>query len=297
MGGSSSIFSPKNLLIGAGLIGLGAATGGFGLLSGGAAAGAAGTGAAAGGTAAAGGAASGAAAGAGAGAAAGGAAAGASAAANTLVSAAAKGATDLAAKETVGAVAKTAATETAKAAATETLQGTAVQTGTDLAAEKARERLYSRLALGLGAAGTAAQIHSNNVMASQQNNMLKYQEYVDGVNAEMDKAEDELNMARKEKEIQENLARTLATQSNLYAANGVSVAPNTSAANVMNNTVKAANDDLGLLRNMKRYNDSVFRSSAFNRQAAYYAARKNNKASAGASSLGSLVNFGLSTLR
>lgn len=288
MGGSSSIFSPKNLLIGAGLIGLGAATGGFGLLSGGAAAGTAGTGAAAGGTAAAGGAASGAAAGAG---------AGAGAAANTLVSAAAKGATDLAAKETVGAVAKTAATETAKAAATETLQGTAVQTGTDLAAEKARERLYSRLALGLGAAGTAAQIHSNNVMASQQNNMLKYQEYVDGVNAEMDKAEDELNMARKEKEIQENLARTLATQSNLYAANGVSVAPNTSAANVMNNTVKAANDDLGLLRNMKRYNDSVFRSSAFNRQAAYYAARKNNKASAGASSLGSLVNFGLSTLR
>ena len=40
MGGSSSILSPKNLLIGAGLIGLGAATGGFGLLGGGAAAGA-----------------------------------------------------------------------------------------------------------------------------------------------------------------------------------------------------------------------------------------------------------------
>lgn len=203
----------------------------------------------------------------------------------------------MAAKEAVGVAAKTAATETAKAAATETLHGTAATGATDLVAEKAREKLYSRLVLGLGAAGTAAQIHSNNVMASQQNNMLKYQEYVDGVNAEMDKAEDELNMARKEKEIQQNLARTLATQSNLYAANGVSVAPNTSAANVMNNTVKAANDDLGLLRNMKRYNDSVFRSSAFNRQAAYYAARKNNKASAGASSLGSLVNFGLATLR
>lgn len=296
MGGSSSILSPKNLLIGAGLIGLGAATGGFGLLGGGAAAGAAGTGAAAGGTAAAGGAATGAAAG-GAAAGAGAGAAAAGAATNTLISTAATGATDLAAKEAVGVAAKTAATETAKAAATETLHGTAAQAGTDLAAEKAREKLYSRLALGLGAAGTAAQIHSNNVMASQQNNMLKYQEYVDGVNAEMDKAEDELNMARKEKEIQQNLARTLATQSNLYAANGVSVAPNTSAANVMNNTVKAANDDLGLLRNMKRYNDSVFRSSAFNRQAAYYAARKNNKASAGASSLGSLVNFGLATLR
>ncbi len=296
MGGSSSILSPKNLLIGAGLIGLGAATGGFGLLGGGAAAGAAGAGAAAGGTAAAGGAATGAAAG-GAAAGAGAGAAAAGAATNTLISTAATGATDLAAKEAVGVAAKTAATETAKAAATETLHGTAAQAGTDLAAEKAREKLYSRLALGLGAAGTAAQIHSNNVMASQQNNMLKYQEYVDGVNAEMDKAEDELNMARKEKEIQQNLARTLATQSNLYAANGVSVAPNTSAANVMNNTVKAANDDLGLLRNMKRYNDSVFRSSAFNRQAAYYAARKNNKASAGASSLGSLVNFGLATLR
>ena len=296
MGGSSSILSPKNLLIGAGLIGLGAATGGFGLLGGGAAAGAAGAGAAAGGTAAAGGAATGAAAG-GAAAGAGAGAAAAGAATNTLISTAATGATELAAKEAVGVAAKTAATETAKAAATETLHGTAAQAGTDLAAEKAREKLYSRLALGLGAAGTAAQIHSNNVMASQQNNMLKYQEYVDGVNAEMDKAEDELNMARKEKEIQQNLARTLATQSNLYAANGVSVAPNTSAANVMNNTVKAANDDLGLLRNMKRYNDSVFRSSAFNRQAAYYAARKNNKASAGASSLGSLVNFGLATLR
>lgn len=286
MGGSSSILSPKNLLIGAGLIGLGAATGGFGLLGGGAAAG----------TAAAGGAATGAAAG-GAAAGAGAGAAAAGAATNTLISTAATGATDLAAKEAVGVAAKTAATETAKAAATETLHGTAATGATDLAAEKAREKLYSRLALGLGAAGTAAQIHSNNVMASQQNNMLKYQEYVDGVNAEMDKAEDELNMARKEKEIQQNLARTLATQSNLYAANGVSVAPNTSAANVMNNTVKAANDDLGLLRNMKRYNDSVFRSSAFNRQAAYYAARKNNKASAGASSLGSLVNFGLATLR
>ena len=296
MGGSSSILSPKNLLIGAGLIGLGAATGGFGLLGGGAAARAAGAGAAAGGTAAAGGAATGAAAG-GAAAGAGAGAAAAGAATNTLISTAATGATDLAAKEAVGVAAKMAATETAKAAATETLHGTAAQAGTDLAAEKAREKLYSRLALGLGAAGTAAQIHSNNVMASQQNNMLKYQEYVDGVNAEMDKAEDELNMARKEKEIQQNLARTLATQSNLYAANGVSVAPNTSAANVMNNTVKAANDDLGLLRNMKRYNDSVFRSSAFNRQAAYYAARKNNKASAGASSLGSLVNFGLATLR
>ncbi len=296
MGGSSSILSPKNLLIGAGLIGLGAATGGFGLLGGGAAAGAAGAGAAAGGTAAAGGAATGAAAG-GAAAGAGAGAAAAGAATNTLISTAATGATDLAAKEAVGVAAKTAATETAKAAATETLHGTAATGATDLVAEKAREKLYSRLALGLGAAGTAAQIHSNNVMASQQNNMLKYQEYVDGVNAEMDKAEDELNMARKEKEIQQNLARTLATQSNLYAANGVSVAPNTSAANVMNNTVKAANDDLGLLRNMKRYNDSVFRSSAFNRQAAYYAARKNNKASAGASSLGSLVNFGLATLR
>lgn len=296
MGGSSSILSPKNLLIGAGLIGLGAATGGFGLLGGGAAAGAAGAGAAAGGTAAAGGAATGAAAG-GAAAGAGAGAAAAGAATNTLTSTAATGATDLAAKEAVGVAAKTAATETAKAAATETLHGTAATGATDLVAEKAREKLYSRLALGLGAAGTAAQIHSNNVMASQQNNMLKYQEYVDGVNAEMDKAEDELNMARKEKEIQQNLARTLATQSNLYAANGVSVAPNTSAANVMNNTVKAANDDLGLLRNMKRYNDSVFRSSAFNRQAAYYAARKNNKASAGASSLGSLVNFGLATLR
>lgn len=296
MGGSSSILSPKNLLIGAGLIGLGAATGGFGLLGGGAAAGAAGAGAAAGGTAAAGGAATGAAAG-GAAAGAGAGAAAAGAATNTLISTAATGATDLAAKEAVGVAAKTAATETAKAAATETLHGTAATGATDLAAEKAREKLYSRLALGLGAAGTAAQIHSNNVMASQQNNMLKYQEYVDGVNAEMDKAEDELNMARKEKEIQQNLARTLATQSNLYAANGVSVAPNTSAANVMNNTVKAANDDLGLLRNMKRYNDSVFRSSTFNRQAAYYAARKNNKASAGASSLGSLVNFGLATLR
>ena len=296
MGGSSSILSPKNLLIGAGLIGLGAATGGFGLLGGGAAAGAAGAGAAAGGTAAAGGAATGAAAG-GAAAGAGAGAAAAGAATNTLISTAATGATDLAAKEAFGVAAKTAATETAKAAATETLHGTAATGATDLVAEKAREKLYSRLALGLGAAGTAAQIHSNNVMASQQNNMLKYQEYVDGVNAEMDKAEDELNMARKEKEIQQNLARTLATQSNLYAANGVSVAPNTSAANVMNNTVKAANDDLGLLRNMKRYNDSVFRSSAFNRQAAYYAARKNNKASAGASSLGSLVNFGLATLR
>ena len=296
MGGSSSILSPKNLLIGAGLIGLGAATGGFGLLGGGAAAGAAGAGAAAGGTAAAGGAATGAAAG-GAAAGAGAGAAAAGAATNTLISTAATGATDLAAKEAVGVAAKTAATETAKAAATETLHGTAATGATDLVAEKAREKLYSRLALGLGAAGTAAQIHSNNVMASQQNNMLKYQEYVDGVNAEMDKAEDELNMAQKEKEIQQNLARTLATQSNLYAANGVSVAPNTSAANVMNNTVKAANDDLGLLRNMKRYNDSVFRSSAFNRQAAYYAARKNNKASAGASSLGSLVNFGLATLR
>ena len=259
MGGSSSILSPKNLLIGAGLIGLGAATGGFGLLGGGAAAGAAGAGAAAGGTAAAGGAATGAAAG--------------------------------------GAAAGAGAGAAAAGAATNTLISTAATGATDLVAEKAREKLYSRLALGLGAAGTAAQIHSNNVMASQQNNMLKYQEYVDGVNAEMDKAEDELNMARKEKEIQQNLARTLATQSNLYAANGVSVAPNTSAANVMNNTVKAANDDLGLLRNMKRYNDSVFRSSAFNRQAAYYAARKNNKASAGASSLGSLVNFGLATLR
>ena len=296
MGGSSSILSPKNLLIGAGLIGLGAAPGSIGLLGGGAAAGAAGAGAAAGGTAAAGGAATGAAAG-GAAAGAGAGAAAAGAATNTLISTAATGATDLAAKEAVGVAAKTAATETAKAAATETLHGTAATGATDLVAEKAREKLYSRLALGLGAAGTAAQIHSNNVMASQQNNMLKYQEYVDGVNAEMDKAEDELNMARKEKEIQQNLARTLATQSNLYAANGVSVAPNTSAANVMNNTVKAANDDLGLLRNMKRYNDSVFRSSAFNRQAAYYAARKNNKASAGASSLGSLVNFGLATLR
>lgn len=224
----------EHLMAGAALVGLGAATGGFGLLGTAAAEGAAGT-------------------------------AGALGAAETVGGAIGAGQTTAA---TTGLLAEEAAKEAAKKA------------------------LYSKLATGFNTVGTIAGVGGNYMQMAQQNALLKTQEALDRDNAAVEKAEKDLDIAQKETEIQRNLVKTLATQNNNYGAMGVNPANGGNAAMVMENTIKKANNDSEYLKNVQSFNNKAFETSAFNRTAAYYSARKNNKATAGAQSVGNLLNFG-----
>lgn len=144
---------------------------------------------------------------------------------------------------------------------------------------------------GLGGGLVAMKVVAANEQAKQQNELLRNQEMQEEYNARMDKAESDFNLSQKQKEIQENLARTLASQNNIFGASGQS--QGLTAGQIIEGTVNKAGRDESFVNSMAAYNQKAFDANrAFSRQN-YALARRNNKFNAKVESINSLLDFGI----
>lgn len=144
---------------------------------------------------------------------------------------------------------------------------------------------------GLGGSLVAMKVVAANEQAKQQNELLKNQEMQEEYNARMEKAESDFNLSQKQKEIQENLARTLASQSNMFGAAGQG--QGMTAGQIIEGTAAKAGRDEDFVNAMAAYNQKAFDANrAFSRQS-YALARRNNKFNAKVESINSLLDFGI----
>lgn len=133
--------------------------------------------------------------------------------------------------------------------------------------------------------------YSNYQTMRQQNEQLRLKEAQEAENAKAEKAEKELELAQKQKEIQENLARTVGSQVNLLGATGQLSSP-TGAALVNSSYAKSAKDE-NYVSDLGRYYQKTYDANAAYRQQSYAAARRANRWNMHSSNINSLIDFGV----
>lgn len=212
----------------------------------------------------------------------------------------------LGAAATEGAVAGAAGTAGATGAVAGTTGAAAGAAGTSgatagLAGSASKGVLASMtkksIATGLLAGASVYQAGNAKMQADYLNSVNKAEELQESYNATMEQKESELNLATKENEIQKNLARTIASQNNLFGARGQNTTFGGSAANIMEGSAAAAKKDEDYLHNMTEYKRKAFNNNSAFRQASYYSARKGNQMNANSQALGNLLTFGLATYK
>lgn len=154
----------------------------------------------------------------------------------------------------------------------------------------------STLANLLKAGATGFAVGGAYQQKDEQNALLKNQFLQDEYNSKMEKAQNELDLATKEKETQQQLAATLATQNNMFGAYGINPANGGSAGKMMEGTLAKGQEDDRFIASMNDISQANYNTSQTYRQQAYRAAKRNNSAKAGAAAMGSLISFGAGML-
>lgn len=172
--------------------------------------------------------------------------------------------------------------------------GTAATTASTVAAAAETATWKSTLANLLKAGATGINIGGSLQARDEQNELLKTQFLQDEYNSKMEHAQNELDLAIKEKETQQQLAATLATQNNMFGAVGINPANGGSAGQVMQSTLAKGQEDDRFMSSMNDIARANYNTSRTYRQQAYRAAKRNTSAKAGASAVGSLIQFGAS---
>lgn len=144
---------------------------------------------------------------------------------------------------------------------------------------------------GLG----AWQAYDNYKKMSAEEEQLRIQEQQETENARAQKAEKELELAEKQKEIQENLARTVGSQVNLLGATGQAASP-TGVAMVNSFYNKSAKDEQ-YVDDLGKYYQKTYDANAAFRQKSYAAARKANRWNMHSSNINGLIDFGVSAAK
>lgn len=133
--------------------------------------------------------------------------------------------------------------------------------------------------------------YSNYQTMQQQNEQLRLKEEQETENAKAEKAEKELELAQKQKEIQENLARTVGSQVNFLGATGQATSPTGSA--LVNSSYVGAAKDENYISDLGKYYQKTYDANAAFRQRSYAAARKANRWNMHSSNINSLIDFGV----
>lgn len=125
-----------------------------------------------------------------------------------------------------------------------------------------------------------------------QRDQMKQQYKVDEYNSQMEKMETEVDLARQEKELQKQLAESMATQNNLFGAVGLN--PNEgSAANLLTGAFKQGQDETRTLKAQEEYAQNKYITTSAIRRKNFNKNMKSNAISTTLNTVSGGVNGGL----
>lgn len=123
--------------------------------------------------------------------------------------------------------------------------------------------------------GAALGAGSAYMEGKSQRDQMKQQYKIDEYNAQMEKMETEVDLARQEKNLQKQLAETMATQNNLFGEAGLN--PNEgSAANLLTGSFKEGQEETRSLKSQEEYAQNKYITTSAIRRKNFNRNMKNN---------------------
>lgn len=139
---------------------------------------------------------------------------------------------------------------------------------------------------GIGAATSYQQ-------GREQRQAIKDQYAIDEYNAKMDKAEQEVELAKQEKLLQKQLAETISSQNNVFGAMGIDPSQG-SAFDIMTGTVRQGQEDSRTNMNTKNYLQNKYNTTSAIRRQQYKSALSGNRISTGLNMISGGISGGMS---
>lgn len=127
----------------------------------------------------------------------------------------------------------------------------------------------------------------------EQRQAIKDQYAVDEYNAKMEKAEQEVELAKQEKLLQKQITETMASQNNLFGAMGIDPGQG-SAFDIMSGTWKQGQEDSRSNINSQNYLQAKYNTTSAIRRSQYKSALNNNAISTGLNVISGGVSGGMS---
>lgn len=146
-------------------------------------------------------------------------------------------------------------------------------------------------AVTLAVVGAAAGAGSAYMDGKSQRDQMKQQYKVDEYNAQMEKMETEVDLARQEKLLQKQLAESMATSNNLFGEAGLNPFSG-SAGNIMEGAFKSGQDETRSLKAQEQYAQNKYITTSAMRRKAFNKNMRNNAISTGLNVLSGTIQGG-----
>lgn len=127
----------------------------------------------------------------------------------------------------------------------------------------------------LAVVGAAAGAGSAYMDGKSQRDQMKQQYKVDEYNAQMEKMETEVDLARQEKLLQKQLAESMATSNNLFGEAGLNPFGG-SAGNIMTGMFETGQDETRTLKAQEKYAQNKYITTSAMRRKAFNKNMRNN---------------------
>lgn len=145
----------------------------------------------------------------------------------------------------------------------------------------------------LAVVGAAAGAGSAYMDGKSQRDQMKQQYKVDEYNAQMEKMETEVDLARQEKLLQKQLAESMATSNNLFGEAGLNPFSG-SAGNIMEGSFKSGQDETRTLKAQEQYAQNKYITTSAMRRKAFNKNMRNNAISTSINMVSEAISGGAS---
>lgn len=145
-------------------------------------------------------------------------------------------------------------------------------------------------AIVVGITAAAAGAGSAYMQGKSERDALKYQYEIEEYNAQMDKMEKEVDLARQDKLLQKQLAESMATTNNLFGDAGFS----SDAYSLIEGTFAQGQDETRSIKAQEEHVQNKYITTAAMRRKAFNKNMKNNAISTGFNMLSSAIQGGAS---
>lgn len=145
----------------------------------------------------------------------------------------------------------------------------------------------------LAVVGAAAGAGSAYMDGKSQRDQMKQQYRVDEYNAQMEKMETEVDLARQEKLLQKQLAESMATSNNLFGEAGLNPFGG-SAGNIMEGVFQSGQDETRTLKAQEKLAQNKYITTSAMRRKAFNQNMRNNAISTGINVVSGAISGGAS---
>lgn len=146
-------------------------------------------------------------------------------------------------------------------------------------------------AITLAVIGAAAGAGSAYMDGKSQRDQMKQQYKVDEYNAQMEKMETEVDLARQEKLLQKQLAETMATNNNLFGEAGLNPFSG-SAGNILEGNFQSGQSETRTLKAQEQHAQNKYITTSAMRRKAFNQNMRNNTISTGLNMVSEAISGG-----